>query len=80
MLRRYLHTGWSLKQQTGERHVVADLSQPDGWIPAQVPGTVYQDLVAARAIPDPFVGRNEDLGDDRLRGKVERQHARHLSW
>ncbi|MCL4508659.1 MAG: glycoside hydrolase family 2 protein [Chloroflexi bacterium] len=61
MLRRYLHTGWSLRQHTGERHVAADLDQPSDWIPAQVPGTVHQDLIAARVIPDPFVGRNEDL-------------------
>ncbi len=39
----------------------------DGWIlrhedealPAVVPGCVHTDLLAAGAIPDPFLGRNE---------------------
>ncbi|HRE25187.1 MAG TPA: glycoside hydrolase family 2 protein [Anaerolineales bacterium] len=31
----------------------------DAWIPAQVPGGVHTDLLAAGLIPDPFVGDNE---------------------
>jgi beta-mannosidase len=30
-----------------------------GWLPAQVPGGVHTDLLAAGRIPDPFVGDNE---------------------
>ncbi|MER6478570.1 glycoside hydrolase family 2 protein [Streptomyces filamentosus] len=41
-----LHEGWSL------RHEGASL-------PAQVPGCVHTDLLAAGVIPDPFLGRNE---------------------
>lgn len=41
-----LHEGWSL------RHEGAPL-------PAQVPGCVHTDLLAAGVIPDPFLGRNE---------------------
>ena len=29
-----------------------------GWIPAQVPGCVYQDLHRAGWIPDPYYGEN----------------------
>ena len=31
----------------------------DAWLPATVPGGVHTDLLAAGAIPDPFVGDNE---------------------
>ncbi|MFJ9795201.1 glycosyl hydrolase 2 galactose-binding domain-containing protein [Streptomyces sp. NPDC101145] len=41
-----LTEGWSL------RHEGASL-------PARVPGCVHTDLLAARVIPDPFIGRNE---------------------
>jgi len=30
------------------------------WLPATVPGTVHQDLLALKQIPDPFVGKNEN--------------------
>ena len=29
------------------------------WLPAKVPGTVHTDLLANKAIPDPFFGTNE---------------------
>ena len=31
----------------------------NGWLPAQVPGTVHSDLMANNVIPDPFKGLNE---------------------
>lgn len=31
----------------------------DAWLPAQVPGSVYGDLLRGGLIPDPFFGRNE---------------------
>ena len=31
----------------------------EDWLPAQVPGGVHTDLLAAGRIPDPFVGDNE---------------------
>ena len=41
--------GWQFRQ--------ADTDE--GWLPAQVPGGVHTDLMAAGRIPDPFVGDNE---------------------
>jgi beta-mannosidase len=43
-----LNGPWQLKQTTDTR-----------WIPAQVPGSVYNDLLAAGAIEDPFFRDNE---------------------
>lgn len=31
----------------------------DEWLPATVPGTVHQDLMALGKLPDPFYGMNE---------------------
>ncbi|MEU2503505.1 glycoside hydrolase family 2 protein [Streptomyces sp. NPDC007863] len=41
-----LHDGWSLRHE-------------DAALPAQVPGCVHTDLLAAGVIPDPFLGPNE---------------------
>ena len=41
-----LHEGWSLRHE-------------DALLPAQVPGCVHTDLLAAGVIPDPFLGLNE---------------------
>ncbi|MEU7282103.1 glycoside hydrolase family 2 protein [Streptomyces sp. NPDC045431] len=41
-----LTEGWSLRHG-------------DALLPARVPGCVHTDLLAARVIPDPFIGRNE---------------------
>lgn len=43
-----LTEGWTLRHDTAA-------------IPAQVPGCVHTDLLAAGRIPDPFLGRNEQL-------------------
>jgi beta-mannosidase len=32
----------------------------DNWLPAKVPGVVHTDFLANGAIPDPFIGTNED--------------------
>lgn len=34
------------------------LREPDAWLPAQVPGSVVDDLWRAGAVPDPYVGLN----------------------
>src|SRR5689334_375656 len=48
-MRRELLTGqWSFREVG-----------TDAWLPAQVPGGVHTDLLAAGLIPDPFVGDNE---------------------
>jgi beta-mannosidase len=53
-----LATGWELARRTPDRPLAADLAA-DGWIPAPVPGTVHEALLAAGQIPDPFYGANE---------------------
>ena len=56
---QYLHSGWVL------RPVVDTLPEDaPGWpadlvVPAQVPGTVHTDLLAAGLIPDPYLDENE---------------------
>ncbi len=55
-----LSANWLLKQRDATRALTDDFSAPDGWLPASVPGTVHQDLLAAGRIPDPFVGLNEN--------------------
>jgi beta-mannosidase len=46
---RALHDGWTLTSAGMAR------------LPATVPGAVHTDLLAAGAIPDPYLGTNEDL-------------------
>ncbi|MDQ4075514.1 MAG: glycoside hydrolase family 2 protein [Chloroflexota bacterium] len=48
-----------MKERKDGSPLSKDLSSGDGWIPASVPGTVHQDLMAAGRIPDPFIGLNE---------------------
>jgi len=50
---------WGLKRRDPARDVGADCADDDGWIPARVPGTVHEALLAAGRIPDPFYGLNE---------------------
>ncbi len=51
-----LNANWQMKQ--------AESAPPDfnsgEWITANVPGTTYQDLLAAGKIPDPYYGMNEN--------------------
>jgi beta-mannosidase len=54
-----LSANWLLKQRDTARPLAEDFAALDGWLPASVPGTVHQDLLAAGRIPDPFVGLNE---------------------
>src|SRR5437016_2361182 len=59
MKRLPLSTGWQLKARDPGRPLAEDFATTDGWIPANVPGTVHQDLLAVGRIPDPFIGLNE---------------------
>jgi len=54
-----LSGGWQLKQRDPTRDLSDDSGAAEGWIPAVVPGTVHQDLIAAGLLPDPFDGLNE---------------------
>ncbi|MEU7866891.1 glycoside hydrolase family 2 protein [Dactylosporangium sp. NPDC049140] len=49
---RPLHTGWTVRAATG--------APAGGPFPATVPGCVHTDLLAAGAIPDPFLDDNEE--------------------
>lgn len=44
-----LHSGWQFSKYGSNE-----------WLPAVVPGTVHQDLIAQGKLPDPFYGMNED--------------------
>jgi beta-mannosidase len=59
MLKQLLLSNWSLKQRDSTRTLPEDFAAVSGWLPAHVPGTVHQDLLASGHIPDPFVGLNE---------------------
>jgi beta-mannosidase len=46
---------WQIRHAGG---VQPDASLDADWLPAQVPGGVHTDLMAAGRIPDPFVADN----------------------
>lgn len=54
-----LQHAWQAKQRDPQRTVLADATSSEGWIAAPVPGTIYEALLAANHIPDPFDGLNE---------------------
>jgi beta-mannosidase len=55
-----LHQQWQFKQHDPAQPTQAEFMSEQGWLPAAVPGTVHQDLLAADKIPDPFIGLNEN--------------------
>ena len=57
---RPLHAGWSVRQSDPALALDDDFHAADGWMPATVPGTVYQDLIACGLIPDPYLDRHEE--------------------
>ncbi|WP_420593825.1 beta-mannosidase [Deinococcus sp.] len=59
MSQRPLHSGWQFKARAAQQSLGDDFASVDGWLPANVPGTVHQDLLNAGRIPDPFYGLNE---------------------
>ncbi|GAA5527941.1 glycoside hydrolase family 2 protein [Herpetosiphon gulosus] len=54
-----LQQAWQAKQRDPQRTVLADSTSSEGWMAAPVPGTIYEALIAAERIPDPFDGLNE---------------------
>ncbi|MFI5910450.1 glycoside hydrolase family 2 protein [Dactylosporangium sp. NPDC051541] len=60
---RPLHTGWTVRAAAaappGDTLLVAGAVPVAGPLPATVPGCVHTDLLAAGAIPDPFLDDNE---------------------
>lgn len=55
-----LSQGWQLKARDQQLPLADDFALTSGWIPAQVPGTIHQALLAAGKIADPFYGCNEN--------------------
>lgn len=56
-----LSQNWEFKKRTPTCSIDEDFTGPGEWLPASVPGTVHQDLLAAERIPDPFLEMNEAL-------------------
>jgi beta-mannosidase len=54
-----LTENWHLKQRDESRDLGDDFASTDGWLPATVPGSVHETLLAAGHISDPFYGLNE---------------------
>jgi beta-mannosidase len=55
----HVHEGWRVEPAGGS--LVPSLVRGHGPIPAQVPGTVHTDLMAAGLLADPYIGTNEML-------------------
>ena len=55
LARRTLHEGWRLRVESGPAPTAIAAEA----VPAQVPGCVHTDLLAAGLIPDPFLDDNE---------------------
>lgn len=54
-----LSTHWQVKQHDPSRDPSTEAQSTDDWLPANVPGSIHQDLIRAGRIPDPFFGLNE---------------------
>ena len=54
-----LTQGWQLKARDPNQVLPSAFSVAGDWLPANVPGSIHQDLLAAGRIPDPFIGLNE---------------------
>ncbi|WP_236023027.1 glycoside hydrolase family 2 protein [Dictyobacter formicarum] len=48
-----------MKQRVPEVDLTADFATTESWLPANVPGVVHLDLLAAGQIPEPFYALNE---------------------
>lgn len=53
-----LQQGWQVRLAPGEARA-KEFPKAAQWLPAQVPGTVQTDLIAAGVVPDPFYRDNE---------------------
>ncbi|WP_342658293.1 glycoside hydrolase family 2 protein [Sphingomonas sp. NY01] len=54
-----LNEGWTVRIDPADAAAANAHPREAKWLPARVPGTVQQDLIAARRVPDPFKGLNE---------------------
>ena len=54
-----LDQGWQVRLDPADTAAAKAHPKEARWLPARVPGSVQQDLIAARRVPDPFKGTNE---------------------
>jgi len=54
-----LDSGWQVRLQPGQAQQAKAHPRAAAWLPAQVPGAVQSDLIAAGLVADPFLGDNE---------------------
>ena len=54
-----LDKGWQVRLDPADAGAIKAHPKEARWLPASVPGSVQQDLIAARRVPDPFIGTNE---------------------
>ncbi|HYC95416.1 MAG TPA: glycoside hydrolase family 2 protein, partial [Sphingomicrobium sp.] len=54
-----LDRDWQVRIDPADADAARQHPRAAGWLPATVPGSVQQDLVAAGIVPDPFTGLNE---------------------
>src|SRR5579859_4479100 len=59
MISHNLTSGWEFKQLDDNQEALNVANSANGWLPATLPGSIHQDLIAAGRIPDPFFGANE---------------------
>jgi beta-mannosidase len=59
MTHRSLDQGWQLKARNKTLDIDQDFSSTTDWITTKAPSTVYQTLLEAGHIPNPFYGTNE---------------------
>jgi beta-mannosidase len=59
LIQQPLHDGWRFRAADPRLGDTEQFTTTEGWQTASVPGTIYQDLIASGAIPDPLVGRQE---------------------
>jgi len=50
---------WQVRIEPADAQAAREHPRAAAWLPAIVPGTVQQDLIAAGIVPDPFIGLNE---------------------
>lgn len=54
-----LDKGWAVRIDPKDTAAARAHPKAARWLPAHVPGSVQQDLIAAKILPDPFKGTNE---------------------
>ncbi|USU06328.1 hypothetical protein NF699_06615 [Sphingomonadaceae bacterium OTU29LAMAA1] len=54
-----LDGGWQVRIDPADTAATKAHPREAKWFTAQVPGSVQQDLIRAKRVPDPFIGTNE---------------------